>query len=155
MAGPVIDKLGMKRVAVTSISIVAIWAIPAFLLFQRVDLLGACFIVAVFAVCLGFNAVVTGLSAVQLFPSQVRGTAGALTYNVAYGIFGGTAPYLATWATSNGSMLPAGIYLAAFGLLGAVAAAIGIGSRSLDFLSKDLEKNATLAPEIGAHEASA
>ncbi|KHL03898.1 hypothetical protein LK10_07945, partial [Sinomonas humi] len=77
LAGPVIDKLGMKRVAVTSISIVAIWAIPAFLLFQRVDLLGACFIVAVFAVCLGFNAVVTGLSAVQLFPSQVRGTAGA------------------------------------------------------------------------------
>ncbi|MFE3281141.1 MFS transporter [Nocardia sp. NPDC059239] len=156
VAGPVIDRVGMKRVALTSISIAGLWAIPAFLLFQQVELLGACLIVAVFAVCFGFNAVITGLSAVQLFPARVRGTAGALTYNVAFGIFGGTAPYLATWATSNGSLLPAGVYLAAFCLLGAVAAAIGIGSRSFDFLSKELEQNSANGPEVGAaKEASA
>ncbi|WBL20129.1 MFS transporter [Citricoccus sp. NR2] len=33
----------------------------------------------------------------EVFPTKVRYTASAVTYNLSYAIFGGTAPFVATW----------------------------------------------------------
>ena len=53
--------------------------------------------------------VVTAVLLCEVFPTRVRYTASAVTYNVAYPIFGGTAPFVATWliATTDNRLAPA------------------------------------------------
>ena len=56
---------------------------------------------------------VTAVLLSEVFPTRTRYTASAITYNMAYTIFGGTAPFMATWLIeqSGNSMAPA-FYLA-------------------------------------------
>ena len=56
--------------------------------------------------------VVTAVLLCEVFPTRVRYTASAVTYNVAYAIFGGTAPFVATWLiASTGDRLAPAIYI--------------------------------------------
>jgi MHS family proline/betaine transporter-like MFS transporter len=61
----------------------------------------------------------------ETFPTRTRYTASAITYNMAYTIFGGTAPLMATWLIGlTGSNLAPAFYLiviAALGLIGGLA----------------------------------
>jgi MHS family proline/betaine transporter-like MFS transporter len=41
---------------------------------------------------------------VELFPTSVRFTGMALSYNICAGLFGGTAPYVATWLIKETGM---------------------------------------------------
>ncbi len=58
----------------------------------------------------------------QLFPARVRYSGASLGYNVAYAIFGGSAPYVAAAlvAASGLKLMPA-FYLIVIGLLGLIA----------------------------------
>jgi MHS family proline/betaine transporter-like MFS transporter len=48
----------------------------------------------------------------ESFPTRIRYTAGAISYNLAYTIFGGTAPLMATWLIDvSGSHLAPAVYL--------------------------------------------
>ena len=73
----------------------------------------------------------------EQFPTRVRYTASALCYNVAYTIFGGTAPLIATWliTLTDHSLAPA-FYLIAIALL----AFIG-GSRLPESSQRALDDN--------------
>lgn len=56
--------------------------------------------------------VVTAVLLTEVFPTRVRYTASGVTYNVAYALFGGTAPYIATWLIDvTGNPLSPAIYL--------------------------------------------
>ena len=62
--------------------------------------------------------VVTAALLSETFPTRTRYTASAITYNMAYTIFGGTAPLVATWLISTtGSNLSPAFYLIAVALL--------------------------------------
>jgi MHS family proline/betaine transporter-like MFS transporter len=62
--------------------------------------------------------VVTAALLSETFPTRTRYTASAITYNMAYTIFGGTAPLMATWLISTtGSNLSPAFYLIAVALL--------------------------------------
>lgn len=69
--------------------------------------------------------VVTAVLLAELFPTAVRYTASAITYNVAYALFGGTAPFIATLlvALTGSEFAPAG-YLTA-------VAAVSLGVTAL------------------------
>ena len=57
----------------------------------------------------------------EVFPTRTRYTAGAITYNLAYTIFGGTAPLMATWLIgATGSNLSPALYLILIALLGLI-----------------------------------
>lgn len=62
--------------------------------------------------------VVTAVLLSEQFPTRVRYTASALCYNVAYTVFGGTAPLIATWLidVTDNSLSPA-FYLLVISLL--------------------------------------
>ncbi len=65
--------------------------------------------------------VVTAPLLSEVFPTRTRYTAGAITYNLAYTIFGGTAPLMATWLIgATGSNLSPALYLILIALLGLV-----------------------------------
>ncbi len=56
--------------------------------------------------------VVTAVLLTEVFPTKVRYTASGVTYNVAYALFGGTAPYIATWLIdTTGNPISPAIYL--------------------------------------------
>lgn len=128
-AGHLIDILGRKRVAVAAALGLGAWAIPTFVLVGHSSLLGACFIVGGFALLFSGISVSTALAIVELFPPRVRASASALAYQIAYAMFGGTAPYFATWLVGQGYVIAPGYYLAGLCAVSAVVAAIGIGNR--------------------------
>lgn len=65
--------------------------------------------------------VVTAVLLSETFPTRVRYTASAVTYNVAYALFGGTAPLVATWLISfTGDKISPLFYIIAIALLGLV-----------------------------------
>jgi MHS family proline/betaine transporter-like MFS transporter len=65
--------------------------------------------------------VVTAALLSETFPTRTRYTASAITYNMAYTLFGGTAPLVATWLISaTGSNLSPAFYLIAVSILALV-----------------------------------
>ena len=75
-------------------------------------------LLAVGALCSG---VVTAALLSESFPTRTRYTASAITYNVAYTLFGGTAPLVATWLIGQtGSSLAPAFYLVVIALVALV-----------------------------------
>ena len=75
-------------------------------------------LLAVGALCSG---VVTAALLSESVPTRTRYTASAITYNVAYTLFGGTAPLVATWLIGQtGSSLAPAFYLVVIALVALV-----------------------------------
>lgn len=67
------------------------------------------------------SGVVTAALLSEVFPTRTRYTASAMTYNVAYTLFGGTAPLMATWLIGlSGSSLAPAFYLVVIALVALV-----------------------------------
>ena len=67
------------------------------------------------------SGVVTAALLSETFPTRTRYTASAMTYNVAYTLFGGTAPLVATWLIGvSGSSLAPAFYLVLIALVALV-----------------------------------
>jgi len=109
------DRIGRTRflIPVTFLAIMAMVSLFA----TAVPDPGPAFFVSVMlvAACFGlFNSSTTALMA-ELLPTRVRATGIAVGYNVAVAVFGGSAPYIATWLISRTGSLqaPMGFFVAA------------------------------------------
>ncbi len=110
--GRICDRIGRRPTMIASALLLGGLAVPAYLVASNGTLgsaLAAQIMLAVGAVTAN---VVTAVLLCEVFPTRVRYTASAVTYNVAYAIFGGTAPFVATWliATTDNRLAPA-IYI--------------------------------------------
>lgn len=106
--GKLSDRAGRKAVIAGSAVAMAIAAIPCYWLIATGNLalaiLGACIMAVIFA---GHTGVIHILI-VELFPTRIRYSAYGLGYNVSSALFGGTAPFLMTWAIPKwGHLVPA------------------------------------------------
>jgi MHS family proline/betaine transporter-like MFS transporter len=120
--GRLSDRTGRRNTTRTACILLILTVFPAFMLAGT----GNLGLSATGQFLLGIGAVMTGIvTAVlmsELFPTKVRYTASAVTYNLAYTIFGGTAPFIATWLiASTGNSLSPGFYLAAVCIMALVA----------------------------------
>jgi MHS family proline/betaine transporter-like MFS transporter len=129
VAGRLIDRLGRKQVAITSSVAIALLAVPAIAFLQDSSLVQSILIVIVVAVFYAGFTATTALAMVELLPPAVRASGAAISYQLAYAVFGGSAPILATWWVSLGFTLAPGIYLASLSAVSTVVAAIWIGNR--------------------------
>lgn len=94
LIGPVMDRIGLRRGMIYGAVFVAVFTIPGFLLAGHgltLGIVGACLL----GLCKGVMAVPSLLAVSQIFPPEVRVTAGGLSYNIAQSVFGGTAPLVA------------------------------------------------------------
>ena len=110
--GVVCDRIGRRLTMIASALLLGGLAVPGYLLAENGTFgsaLSAQVLLAVGAVTAN---VVTAVLLCEVFPTRVRYTASAVTYNVAYAIFGGTAPFVATWliAATDNRLAPA-IYI--------------------------------------------
>ena len=127
IAGMLIDKYGPAAVATLSAIVLGVVVVPAFGLMETGVITSAIFGLSIYGAVVAVIATLTPLLMVDLFPARIRYTASAVSYNLAYAVFGGTAPYLATWIvseTDNGAA-PA-YYLIVLSVLGIIVALAGI-----------------------------
>lgn len=117
-AGIVSDKIGRRRTLLFACVWHVVLVIPAYMLVA----IGANFISALIGMMiLGVGVAIIGsVVAVQLsemFSTDMRYTASGMCYNFSFALFGGTAPYIATWMTANtaNSLSPA-IYVTVIAL---------------------------------------
>lgn len=139
LAGLLSDFVG-RRVTIAIACVFLILAVyPAFSLGASGKLLDSLLGVAMLAVGAVLSGVVTAPLLSEVFATRMRYTASAITYNLAYTIFGGTAPLVATWLISvTGNNVAPALYLivvSLFALLG------GISLRETSRVSLDQDRD--------------
>ena len=118
------DRYGRKPTLLAFAIGFVVIAYPAFLLIELggfwpllvVELVGVTFLAGYSANC----AVVMA----EQFPAEVRSTGIGLPYALAVALFGGTAPYITTWMSTNGFGGLVWLYVAAGALVGVVVYAL-------------------------------
>ncbi|MNF92088.1 Proline/betaine transporter [compost metagenome] len=120
-AGAFSDRFGRRRTVATACLWVILMVFPAYWLASSGQLAAAILGVILLAVGAVLSGVVTAALLSEVFPTRTRYTASAITYNIAYTIFGGTAPLVATWLINQtGSSLAPAFYLVVIALLALV-----------------------------------
>lgn len=121
LAGLFSDFVGRRKTMFTTCALLIITVYPSFSMAGSGSFASALIGVALLAVSAVLSGVVTAALLSETFPTKTRYTASAITYNLAYTIFGGTAPLVATWliTTSGNTMAPA-LYLIVITVMGLI-----------------------------------
>lgn len=128
-AGLAIDRFGIQKIAVGSAILMIVLVMPAFDMLSTGDFIYSVVGLSLYGFTVGVIATITPLLMVELFPASIRYTASALSYNLAYALLGGTAPYIATYLVAQtGSNVSPGYYVAAVTLVGLVIVIAGFRS---------------------------
>ncbi|MDQ6526922.1 MFS transporter [Nocardioides sp. LHD-245] len=117
LSGGLADRIGRKPILVVGASAMAVGVVPTFLLGSTgifaLGLLGA----LIFVIPLSVFITPAVINVVELFPAQVRVTAGAAAYNLTV-IIGGFMPFVAVWLTdATGSRLAFPVFVASTAVL--------------------------------------
>ena len=151
LAGAFSDKVGRRVTVITACILLAVMVYPSFLMASSGSFAGSIIGVLLLATGAVLCNVVTAALLSETFPTRTRYTASAITYNMAYTIFGGTAPLMATWLIGlTGSNLAPAFYLIAIALLGLVG---GLALRETSRVSLD-EVDGTLGQRQAMHPAA-
>lgn len=125
--GRISDRIGRRLTMQIAAGLLAVLTIPAYMLAELGTLGSAVasqLIIAIGAVAAN---VVTSVLISEMFSTDVRYTASGLCYNVTYAVFGGTAPYLATWlVASTGNSLAPAIYVSVVAVVSLVIVSLTI-----------------------------
>jgi MFS transporter, MHS family, proline/betaine transporter len=117
------DKLGRKPIMLTAACGFVVLAYPLYYFIAHGNMVELIFAQALFTLlAAGFQGPLMALT-IDLIPVNIRYTLGSLGYNIAYSIFGGTAPLVALFLimkTANSAM--PGVYLA----VGALVAVLSL-----------------------------
>jgi MFS transporter, MHS family, proline/betaine transporter len=117
------DKIARPRIMVITAWLFALTAYPSFYLMQAWPTLAACMIAVCWLQLLkaGYSGVLPSLLG-ELFPVEIRAIGVALAFSTSVTIFGGFAPFIATWLIAQtGDKLSPSYYLVVTALLSAVA----------------------------------
>lgn len=121
LVGAYSDRVGRRTTIGSACVLLLVVVYPAFLLASSGSFMASVVGVMLLAVGAVLCNVVTAALLSETFPTRTRYTASAITYNMAYTIFGGTAPLMATWLISTtGSNLSPAFYLMVVAVLGLV-----------------------------------
>jgi MHS family proline/betaine transporter-like MFS transporter len=106
------DKIGRKPVLLCGVFGFIFFSYPAFYLLEQPDWQKAVIAQMFFAVWVGIYLGAAAAAMVEMFPTRVRFTGLAISYNLCIAIFGATAPIIMTWlATSLGDLVVSSWYV--------------------------------------------
>ncbi|RMT82922.1 MFS transporter [Pseudomonas viridiflava] len=121
LAGAYSDRVGRRATMATACILLMLVVFPSFLMASSGSFAASVVGVMLLAVGAVLCGVVTAALLSETFPTRTRYTASAITYNMAYTLFGGTAPLMATWLiTTTGSNLSPAFYLIAVAVMAMV-----------------------------------
>ena len=118
VAGRICDRVGRRKMMIFAAGSLAVLVVPAYALASMGTIGTAVLGQLLMAIGAVSANVVTSVLLSEMFPTNVRYSASAICYNVTYAVFGGTAPFLATWLiiTTGSSFAPA-IYVVVVAVL--------------------------------------
>ncbi|WP_240641084.1 MFS transporter [Nocardioides ferulae] len=120
--GRLSDALGRRTMLVAASVLFLLASVPLFVLAGQVGIVALIGIQVVFGVMLTMNDGTLPVFLSEIFPTSVRYSGFAFSFNSANALFGGTAPLVATWLISvTGSVLAPAWYLTGIALLALVA----------------------------------
>jgi MHS family proline/betaine transporter-like MFS transporter len=120
-AGRFSDLVGRKATIFTTCTLLIIVVYPSFWMASSGNMMLSVMGVLLLAIGAVLSGVVTAALLSEVFPTRTRYTASAITYNMAYTIFGGTAPLVATYLIGQtGSNLAPAFYFIAISVLGLI-----------------------------------
>lgn len=106
------DKLGRRTMLIWGAVAIALLAIPSFMLVTSGNLGIALIGQLIFVICICVYGGGCYTFFVEVFSTRTRFTSAAVSYNVGYAIFGGTAPFIGTWLVdSTGWAVSPGVYV--------------------------------------------
>lgn len=112
------DHIGRRRTLILAGATGAIVAVPAYVLASTGTLETAIVSQSLLALALGMFFGPAGPTFVELFPARTRYTGASISYNLAFTIFGGTAPLLVVWLVEQfGSKIAPAWYVVAVNVL--------------------------------------
>jgi len=150
-AGAFTDRVGRRRTIGATCLWVILTVFPAYWLASSGSVPAAVCGVILLAVGAVMSGVVTAALLSEVFPTRTRYTASAMTYNLAYTLFGGTAPLMATWLIGlSGSSLAPAFYLV---LIALVALLGGLGLAETSRISLHEEPQAITAEGLSQERA--
>ncbi|MDO4665623.1 MAG: MFS transporter [Actinomycetaceae bacterium] len=136
------DHIGRRRALITACIGFIVFTVPLFWWLDGASFVTVVLIEVGLCVLLTLNDGTLATFLVELFPSNVRYTGFALSFNAANALFGGTAPFIATWLIgATGSKLAPAIYLIVIAVV-----ALGAMIASKDRTGRNLE--ADIDPEV-------
>lgn len=110
--GVVCDRIGRRKTMFASAVMLILTAVPGYLVASLGTFAGALGGQVMIMVGTVAANVVTAVLMTEVFPTRVRYTAAGVTYNISYAVFGGTAPFMATWLIDlTGQAVAPAIYL--------------------------------------------
>ncbi|KKW50181.1 MFS transporter [Pantoea ananatis] len=137
VAGALCDGIGRRKTVAVTGGWVIVSVLPAWWLASSGLLWAAILGDMLLATGAVFSGVVTAALLSEVFPTRARYTASAITYNLAYTLFGGTAPLVATWLIDyTGNTLSPAFYLVAVAVL-ALAGGLSLPETSRISLQDD------------------
>ncbi|MGX9936509.1 MFS transporter [Advenella kashmirensis] len=115
------DTVSRARFATTLAVGLVIWSIPAFYLLGK-GAVAATIAMCVYAIIQYSTMIVSATAVVELFPVDIRYSASAVPFQVGYAVFGGSAPFVATWLVANFSHLAPAYYIATIAVFASILA---------------------------------
>jgi MHS family proline/betaine transporter-like MFS transporter len=116
------DRIGQRKVMGWALVIFLVVLYPSyFWIIQSPSMLSIMTVELVFALLISASSSPVPTATAELFPTEVRSTGLAISYNVAASVFGGFSPFILTWLvhTTGNKMMPAH-YCAVFFVIGLI-----------------------------------
>lgn len=121
--GRISDRIGRRRTMQVAAGLLAMLTVPSYLLASQGSFPSSVFSQLLLALGAVTANVVTSVLMSEMFSTDVRSTASGICYNISYALFGGTAPFIATWLiSSTGNAISPAIYVTAIAVLAFLAA---------------------------------
>jgi MHS family proline/betaine transporter-like MFS transporter len=113
ISGAISDRVGRKPVIIVCLVGLVVLSVPSLILISRGSLLFTILGLCLLAPAASAPGAIIAVGSVELFPTKVRYSAGAVSNNFAQTLFAGTAPFVGTFlVAATGSPLAPGFYIA-------------------------------------------
>ncbi|KSU64174.1 MFS transporter [Arthrobacter sp. NIO-1057] len=127
LTGLLSDRFGRKRVLISASILFVLFTVPAFMLLETGGFLLIILVQIALGAMLALNDGTLPSFLAEMFPTRVRYSGFAVSFNLSNALFGGTAPFIATLLiATSGSVIAPGWYLMAAAVISLVAVASSV-----------------------------